>query len=243
MAATIREVSVCPRDRDPLVSTMEYPKAEWLCLRCGGHFGTFDVGRIPATDALLAAARQRTDQYRADYDRRHPGEGPARNVCPIVANPEPEDWSRWCIAWRDDHGYGVALLDGFRVDSDTLDAVKDAWHQTFPADRLRDRLPDPGSVQRAARRAYRIAADNPGGLPAWMLAGWAKHAATVARSARAELCRAQGGTGAELWWIENADIPFEQARRIVADVGPPARPLAAEAALAAALMQNTWALR
>lgn len=122
-------------------------------------------------------------------------------------NPTPEGWARAALALARDEVGLVPMVDGKRATVREYEAVRKEWYDAVVEanglDSLRDHN-DTAASQRAATWAYRVARDNPHTLPAWMLAEWQRHAATVARGARADYVRDRGGTGVELWLIEDA---------------------------------------
>lgn len=210
-------VACCPNDGEPLVATFEYRGAEFVCMECRRTFGYFDP--VPAEPNTERIGRQQEldARYREEYAERHPNEFPvdlATVDFGFDREPSPHDWSRWAIAW-DTTGVGVPLVDGYRVTGHIDSEVRTRWSDMFPLEYWRTREPDPVGMQQAAAVAARIARENPGNLPPVWLAGWQKHAARVASGSRAEMCRHQGGTGAELRLIETLWLTFAQAQQII----------------------------
>ena len=202
----------CPHDGEPLILTMEYSGAEFICMVCNGLFGYLDPVPGEPTPERLARHAELKALYQADYAARHPNDFPVDlSTVDFDRPPTIHDWARTTIAWTG--GVGVTLVDGYRVTRDIEDAVKAAWSSTYNGDIevLRDRQPDPVGMQQTAAEVARIARENPGKLPACWLAGWQKHAASVARSARTEMCRYLGGTGIELQVIEAGELSFPDA--------------------------------
>lgn len=210
-------MACCPRDGEPLVPTMEWAGAEFVCMHCRGLYGWLAPTARDATPDLKARQAEHQATYDAEYRQRHP------NLYPVDLTtidfdhgpPGVHDWSRWCLAYNDVGGFAVPLVDGYRVTADIRDQVANAWSDAFPVDYMRDRPPDPVGAQAAAARVAATARDNPGQLTGWMLAGWQRHAQTVAAAARAEVMRAQGGTGIELRLVETADVTYRQARHLI----------------------------
>jgi hypothetical protein len=58
-------VALCRNDAQPLVSTMLWPRAEWLCLACGGHYGWLDPLKGEPTPELVALSEQRRDEWKS----------------------------------------------------------------------------------------------------------------------------------------------------------------------------------
>jgi hypothetical protein len=70
--------AVCPHDGEPLVTSLEVPQKEWLCMGCGARFAFFDsYDSAEPTDALRARHAELREQYVA-------GERPDVSVCPPV---------------------------------------------------------------------------------------------------------------------------------------------------------------
>lgn len=44
--------SLCPRDREPLVSSLVMRGCEWVCVVCGNYYPMFGVPTTAATDQL-----------------------------------------------------------------------------------------------------------------------------------------------------------------------------------------------
>lgn len=63
---------LCSRCREPLVSTMEVQKKEWVCVACGRFSAFFDGGheRVRATPQLIARHAELADQWRAGRAER-----------------------------------------------------------------------------------------------------------------------------------------------------------------------------
>jgi hypothetical protein len=61
-----KPMACCPRctEPTPLISTMAFPRAEFYCLECGGHFGFLSPRAETATPELKA----RHDELRAEWD-------------------------------------------------------------------------------------------------------------------------------------------------------------------------------
>lgn len=59
-----RPYAGCPRDREPLISTIERRGAEFLCMVCGGWFGFLaptPIEPTPEVDARYAELQARFD--------------------------------------------------------------------------------------------------------------------------------------------------------------------------------------
>lgn len=187
-------------------------------MKCRRTFGYLDPVAAEPTTERIERHRKLDARYRAEYAERHPNDfpvDPATVDFGFDRDPSPHDWSRWTIAWDDTTGVGVPLVDGYRVTGDIEAEVRTRWSDMFPLEYWRTRPPDPVGMQQAAAVASRIARENPGNLPPVWLVGWRKHAARVASGSRAEMCRHQGGTGAELRLIEALWLTFGQAQQHV----------------------------
>lgn len=62
-----RPMAVCRVDGEPLVSALDVPGFEWLCMVCGARFTYFGCGSAtptPALDARYAELREQQRQQR-----------------------------------------------------------------------------------------------------------------------------------------------------------------------------------
>lgn len=59
------KMAMCPRCNEPLVCTMEFRGAEFVCMVCRGRFGF--LAPVPAEPTAELDARH--DELRAQYDR------------------------------------------------------------------------------------------------------------------------------------------------------------------------------
>lgn len=91
------DIRVCARDGEPLVFTMEFPGAEYVCVVCGGLEDIFG-GRAVSTPDLAARLADLTEQYgraraaRAGRDYVPPpiaGEAKTPTCAGCGAQPEP----------------------------------------------------------------------------------------------------------------------------------------------------------
>lgn len=59
----------CPRDRTPLIATIAFPKAEFYCLECGGHFGFLDPVPLEPTPEI----NKQMEALQAEWDEHVAG--------------------------------------------------------------------------------------------------------------------------------------------------------------------------
>lgn len=64
------EMRVCPKDGCPLIFTMEFPGAEYVCLDCGGTYGVLGPPRAAATPALIARHDELVERYEIERAER-----------------------------------------------------------------------------------------------------------------------------------------------------------------------------
>jgi hypothetical protein len=62
-----RPMACCPRDDEPLVSTLEFPGAEFICVVCGTKYGFLAPTPRPSTPELWA----RYEELKEQWDNRH----------------------------------------------------------------------------------------------------------------------------------------------------------------------------
>lgn len=86
-------IALCPRAScgAPLIGTMVFPRAEFYCLECGGHFGFLDPRKGEPTPELTA----RMEALEAEW-LEHAG----RKLCVL---PGWFDWCEKCKAHRESH--------------------------------------------------------------------------------------------------------------------------------------------
>lgn len=212
-------VACCPEDGEPLVMTMAYSGAEFVCQVCKALYGYLDPVEGEPTPERLARAAELKAEFQAEWAAAHPNEFPVDlSTVDFDRPPTRHDWARTTTAWHG--GVGVTLVDGYRVTRAIEEQVKDAWASTFNNDieALRAMPTDAAGAQATAAEAYRIARENPGKLPTFWLAGWQKHAASVARGARADYIRHLGGKGDELKIIEAVGVDRREARELIDEV-------------------------
>jgi len=131
--------------------------------------------------------------------------------------PKLHDWARTRVLFDNDAGYGIASLDGHRVSPEVMKGCAASWMAEH-GDRTRLNRQvtnlDAVDAQRASAEVSRVARVNPGCLQAPFLAAYQRHSAAVARNARAEVCRFNGGTGEELRIMERPGrcYTFAEAR-------------------------------
>jgi uncharacterized Zn finger protein (UPF0148 family) len=74
-----RPYACCPRDGEPLVSTLEFYKAEFYCVVCGTKYGFLaPVGKAPTSELEARHA-----ELRVQYET----ERAARQVAPMSPDP------------------------------------------------------------------------------------------------------------------------------------------------------------
>lgn len=58
-----KSICVCPRCKNPLISTMAFAHAEWFCLECRWMGGIFDNKAIDSTPALEEKKKADTEKF------------------------------------------------------------------------------------------------------------------------------------------------------------------------------------
>lgn len=62
-----RPMATCPKDGEPLIMTVRWPGAEFICIVCNGLYGFLSPKPVPPTPELQA----RYEELKAMFDKRY----------------------------------------------------------------------------------------------------------------------------------------------------------------------------
>lgn len=77
-----RPMATCPHDGDPLVSTLEFPGAEFVCVKCSCTFGFLSPAPADPTPELEQRYAEACAVYEGEHRLRRAGLTPPTHHCP-----------------------------------------------------------------------------------------------------------------------------------------------------------------
>lgn len=84
---TATTMKVCPRDGEPVIFTLEFRGAEYVCIECGWLGGVFSPSEVPADHGMAlrhAELRERYEAERAERTGRPAPKPPPQDIDPPV---------------------------------------------------------------------------------------------------------------------------------------------------------------